>query len=66
MWYDVKKELPSIGEVVLCYWDEYGEDVYMICRMHISLKDPLKNVFKGVDPQVTHDEVTHWKYLNKP
>ncbi len=63
-WKDIKIELPAMGEKVLCYWKEHGgKDEYVVCKL---IKKNNKIIFEGWDLWVSHEEVTHWKYLDKP
>ena len=37
-WRSIDVELPSLGEQVLCYWNEYGENVqvYLVADLELQ------------------------------
>jgi hypothetical protein len=66
LWRPVEMMLPKPGEMVLCYWDEYGVERYLIGELKIgNFISGRDRMFVGVDVEITHPEVTHWKYLPK-
>lgn len=62
LWRPVKSDLPPVGMQVLCYWNEYGDDIFITCK---RVENNERTIFEGWDEWVSHPEVTHWKYLSK-
>lgn len=63
LWRTTELVLPNLGDVVLCYWNEYGIDVYIVCRL--TKRNGIV-MFEGDCSGVSHKKVTHWKYLSRP
>jgi hypothetical protein len=61
MWINVEDGYPPHGMEVLGYWDEYGEDAYVLVKMREG-----ENYFEGSDVTVSMREVTHWRPLPPP
>lgn len=60
-WRLVNKETPRTNTPVLCYWDDFGVEVFMVCEFNENIM-----MFEEISTGVTQREVTHWKYLRKP
>ena len=64
-WTNCEVQLPELWTPVLCYWDQFGDSVYMICQF-VRRDNGPGYCFEGWETGVTHNEVTHWMQLPEP
>ena len=62
-WISIKDAIPPMGIEVLCYWDSYGEDVFLTCEL--TNRNGI-TMFQGSDIKQSQEDVTHWAYLTPP